>query len=269
MLSLQSDLKELLEELKLKIDASVVTIALSSELYISTDEDYVLDFWQDYKQLRQPHIEKNNILVPILRKNSLRVLMCVEKVQPKVNDAMLVLTWMLNNIDQLEHAMLSDSEPAASERIDQDLKVLARPCSPGIAMGKVFLLNAHINYNAENSGITDKDAEIIRLSSAVKQVCDEMQTIGGLLVSAIKNAPELFNAYYSMLDRHGIVQEASIIIMEQACSAEFAVQLVIKNYAEKFSKLSDPYLRARAIDLKDLGNRIIDRLNSKQEVKAN
>lgn len=266
MVSEHVDISELLEKLKLKLDASLIAVFLSSERYFTTDEALEPNIWQSNKHLKQPEVINNTIIVPILRKKSLRILLYVKKTKPKIDDAMLILTWMLNNIDELEYSL--SHGVADSQLQDSNLKILAKPCSSGIAMGKIVVLNAVKNLTASAQAIGDIDAEIVRLTIAVKQVCAEMQQIGGILVSAIKDAPvDLFNAYSAMLDRHGIVQDATVIIVELSCSAEYAVQEVIKSYISKFSRLSDPYLRARTIDLKDIGNRILLALSQENKDK--
>ena len=40
-------------------------------------------------------------------------------------------------------------------------------------------------------------------------------------------------------------------------SAQFALAVVIKDYARRFELMSDEYLRERAVDIKDLGRRIL------------
>lgn len=258
MISDVVDLSELLEKLKLQLEANFVTIAISSDIYCSTSEQDGINFWSQFKHVKQPVVDKSLVVVPILRKNSLRIMLFLEKSNASLNDAMYLLTWLINHIDEIEYGLSNSQNVLNEQKVSDDIKIIAKPCSPGIAMGKLVMIDSFSKPVKEQTTIQDVDHEINRLSVAVKTVCSEMQKVGGVLVKAMKNAPaDLFNAYYSMLDRHGIIQEASTIIHEKSCNAEFAVQEVIKSYVLKFNKISDPYIRARAIDLKDIGNRII------------
>lgn len=269
MISEYTSVQDLLDKLKVQLDANVVAVAISSDIYFATDTIDLKKFWSDYKHLKQPLVQDNMLLVPILKKNSLRILLYLEKESPKTDDAMFVLTWMINNISEIEYALNNTRTNIQPEDLTKDIKILAKPCSPGIAMGKIVVLQSFKNQVFSDEKVGDIEAEISRLVEAVKLVCSEMQAIGGLLVSKIKEAPvSLFNAYCSMLDRHGIVQEATEIIVANQCSAEFAVQEVIKSYISKFNQMPDPYLRARTIDLKDIGNRIVHALSSAQEEQA-
>ena len=73
MVSEHVDISELLEKLKLKLDASLIAVFLSSERYFTTDEALEPNIWQSNKHLKQPEVINNTIIVPILRKKSLRI----------------------------------------------------------------------------------------------------------------------------------------------------------------------------------------------------
>lgn len=263
MVSDFNNIEDLLEKLKVEVDAKLVAIAISSTIYSATDNIDINTFWSAYKHLKQPLVEGNMLLVPMLKKNSLRILLYLEKKSPKIEDAMFVLTWMVNNISGIEYLLNNQKKSCNIHHANKDIKILAKPCSPGIAMGKIVVLDSYKNQIYTNDKSADVDHEVSRLVLAVSQVCSEMQAIGGVLATKIKDAPvALFNAYCSMLDRHGLVQEASEIIVKSSCIAEYSVQEVIKSYIVKFNQMSDPYIKARTIDLKDIGIRIIHALSS-------
>lgn len=255
----QVEISEILNKLICQITADSAAILLSQDIFHATYEEFDPKIWQEFQSLKQPKVLAEAIAVPILRKNSVRVLLYVKKQKPSERDAMRALTWLLNNVELIEHAVKFQLLDNVSKNYD-DFRITARPCSPGIAMGRVKLINVLLSYSLSDNLITDVDSEIESLTSATKSVVEEMQAFGSFLANNNLGA-DLLQAYCNMLDRHGILHDATEFIMLNKCSAGYAVQEVIKDYVKQFQRMSDPYLRSRAIDIKDIGFRIIKALS--------
>lgn len=262
----QVEISEILNKLICGLGANSASVMLSQDLYFSTSEDFSTKIWNEYKNIKQPKLLEHSIALPIMRKKSLRVLLFIEKNNPNTNDAMYSLTWMLNHVTMLEQALRSQFPKIKKNVILHDVKIKATPCSPGIAMGRVMPISSFQLLEFAENIIDDVPAEVTRLTSAVKKIVGEMKGLGQVL--AVNNiSSDLFNAYCNMLDRHGLLHEASEYIIKNKCSSEYAVHQVIRTYIKHFQQMSDPYLRARAIDLKDIGARILNALNPSKKNK--
>ena len=264
------ELSDHLEKLMIQLSATNVVFFDSVQKNYAVHEGFDKNIWLEYKNINQPLILTDSVIVPVFRSNCIRAIIYLEKKNPSSNDAMYVLTWLINNIDFLESFVNDASIAELNLTTNQDYKISGVACSPGIAMGKIVVLDQLYVPELRADEVCDYESEVSRLTVAVKAVCDEMQYIEGVLLSNVQNAPvELFDAYCAMLDRHGIVHDASKIMHEQSFGAEHAVQEIIKSYSEKLQHSSDPYMRARAIDIKDIGNRILIALNPGQKHKIN
>lgn len=84
----------------------------------------------------------------------------------------------------------------------------------------------------------------------VKKLGDEMEQ------RLNKEERILFDAYLAMLDDESLGREVQDKIRE-GCSAQFSWSQVILEHVSTFSSMSDPYLRERASDVRDLGSRVL------------
>lgn len=63
-----------------------------------------------------------------------------------------------------------------------------------------------------------------------------------------------------MLEDDDYNESIENIIDSQKVNAEYAVAVTADNFAEMFASMDDPYMQARAADVKDISNRIIANL---------
>ena len=57
-----------------------------------------------------------------------------------------------------------------------------------------------------------------------------------------------------------ILSQIYSIIESQSVNAEYAVAVTADNFVEMFSAMEDAYMQARAADVRDISNRIINNL---------
>lgn len=60
-----------------------------------------------------------------------------------------------------------------------------------------------------------------------------------------------------MLDDDDYNESIRGIITEQSVNAQYAVSVTCENFAQMFTQMSDPYMQARAADVKDISGRLI------------
>ncbi len=141
--------------------------------------------------------------------------------------------------------------------------------SPGIAIGPVVVMYPPADFDS----VPDRPPRNIKkeqskLSAALEAV---RQEIKGLQVRHAANLPKeenaLFDVYLSILDEDALGGEVAGRITAGNW-AQGALKQVITEYARNFELMDDPYLRERAVDIKDLGRRVLARLQEKEPQRS-
>lgn len=137
----------------------------------------------------------------------------------------------------------------------------------GIAIGKIFYYEkeAHV---IKKEQIEDENKEIIRFRQAKEQAVEELQV---LYQKALKEAGEesaaIFEVHAMMLEDEDYIDSVLNLISQEKVNAEYAVDRTGENFSKMFAEMEDEYFKARAIDIKDISERIISCLLNKQANK--
>lgn len=151
--------------------------------------------------------------------------------------------------------------------------------STGVAIGKIFYFSkANIRVGREE--ITDIDAEIERFEEAKRLVKIRLKELQGNVLqvngmqtnaswAATGNVRSLFEAHAMLIDDEQFSGGVVSTIMKDKVNAEYAVDTVGKNLAQKLKVLNDEYISARADDIIDVSGQLIrtlqDELSEKPE----
>jgi len=134
--------------------------------------------------------------------------------------------------------------------------------SPGVAMGKVCI-HADIFSHVPVLPIGDHQIgdEIRRVQKAVedieKAIRNDQETIRNKI--GPKEA-EIFSAHLSIIEDSHFLAEIFERIATEKIQAEAAVLFQIRKYEEVFSKIGNPYLKDRILDIRDIGTRLLESL---------
>ena len=137
--------------------------------------------------------------------------------------------------------------------------------SPGIAVGPAHLSEAGMPAVPEYAiRKSDVGAENDRLKTAVersgrqlRRLRDRARSVHGASGEDLGN---LLDAYLQMLTGSRLVRGVERRIAELRINAEAAVQAEISDIAHSFEDLPDPYMAARADDVREAGARLIRNL---------
>jgi phosphotransferase system enzyme I (PtsP) len=139
------------------------------------------------------------------------------------------------------------------------------PGAPGIAIGDVVAIIRHADLDSVVSQRINDDEiaqEETLLANALQSVREDIQRAGEKLADQLRPEEQaLFDVYLNMLDDQAIGAEVRALIQTGEW-AQGALTQVIRQYEEHFSLMDDPYLRERATDIRDLGIRILEYLQS-------
>lgn len=133
--------------------------------------------------------------------------------------------------------------------------------SKGYAIGTAFVIKG-LEHRFAKSTSGDPAEETSRLKSAVELSKKQVHDIAGKAKKSLdkKNA-EIVESQINFLDDPAFTGEAFSQIKEKAVSAEAAVSSVTDSLYDSFSQLDDDYIKERAADIKDVGERIIRNLS--------
>src|SRR5438067_4322511 len=137
--------------------------------------------------------------------------------------------------------------------------------SPGIAFGSVHVvrddLDEVVRYQIAPSQVTD---EIGRFEAGLIQTRMQILEMQQRIAESIgaKDAA-IFDAHLLVVEDRTLIDEVLRKLKTDLCNVEWAFQEVATRYAETLSKIDDPYLRERALDIQDVTKRVIRNLQGK------
>ncbi len=142
-------------------------------------------------------------------------------------------------------------------------KINGKSIFNGIAVGKILFYSKDAGQ-VKRVKITDTRAEMERYNRAKEKAVDELNAI---YAKAVKEVGELnaqvFEVHAMMLEDDTFHDSIQNIIENQHVNAEYAVATTGDNLSAMFAEMEDEYFRARAIDVKDIAERVISILLGK------
>jgi len=130
--------------------------------------------------------------------------------------------------------------------------------SSGVAIGEMVVIQPKIRLQTISlKRHKNLSVELTRFEQAVHETRLEFDNMTAKLSNVISDSSlDIFEMYKQLLDNANIGHEVQGKIND-GWNAESALKLVIDSYIVQFEALDDPYLRERASDIRDLGNRIL------------
>ncbi|WP_179032862.1 phosphoenolpyruvate--protein phosphotransferase [Paenibacillus kribbensis] len=138
----------------------------------------------------------------------------------------------------------------------------------GVAIGKAFVLPSwEWDLPEQKMDAVDLAKEFERLYEGIRTSKSEIQFIKDEFREMV--GPEessIFDAHLAILEDPEFMNEIRGIIERQYKAAEVAVKEAIDHFVTMFDLLDDEYMKERAIDIKDVGNRLLKHLLGAPEV---
>jgi phosphoenolpyruvate-protein phosphotransferase len=127
------------------------------------------------------------------------------------------------------------------------------PAAPGLAIGAALTIRPLPPVDLSEQRTADASAETIRLTQAIEQALTLLER---LQMATHGPLAEILAAQREMLDDPELKQGA-LDLIASGSSAEAAISRIAASYAEQLARLPDPYLAARAEDVREAGRRIV------------
>lgn len=131
------------------------------------------------------------------------------------------------------------------------------PASPGIAIGSVWVY-APTAVAVASHTIANPLEEIKRFHDALKTAESQLQALEKHTLETIGyEEAAIFEAHQLFLQDPDLIESIEMMVEGEQLNAEAAVSQAIEQYAEALLAVEDEYFQARAVDVRDVGQRII------------
>jgi phosphotransferase system enzyme I (PtsI) len=153
----------------------------------------------------------------------------------------------------------------SGDKTREEIRFHGAGVSPGIAQGAIHVVRDDLDdvarYRIEPAQIAN---EIGRFETALIQTRTQILEMQQKIAESIgaKDAG-IFDAHLLVVEDRTLIDEVLRKLEADLCNVEWVFQEVATNYAETLSKIDDPYLRERALDIEDVTRRVIRNLQGK------
>ncbi len=140
--------------------------------------------------------------------------------------------------------------------------------SPGIALGKVFLLKEE-KYSIPRYTIQAKDvkAEITRFSGAIGNAIEEIRRLQEKSATEMgEQEKQLLDSHITMLSDAEFTGDIVKKVHDSKMNVEWILLQVIEELTKKINESSDEYIRARSLDIHDVSRRVMRHLLLRERV---
>jgi phosphotransferase system enzyme I (PtsI) len=158
----------------------------------------------------------------------------------------------------------------SGDKEEQEVRFHGAGVSPGIARGVVHIVRDDpdevAKFRIEPSQI---GSEIGRFEAALIQTRMQILEVQQRIAESIgaKDAA-IFDAHLLVVEDRTLIDEVLRKLESDLCNVEWIFQEVATNYSETLSKIDDPYLRQRALDIEDVTKRVVRNLQGKAPKRA-
>src|SRR6202030_1273765 len=153
----------------------------------------------------------------------------------------------------------------SGDKTREEIRFQGAGVSPGIAQGAIHVVRDDFDdvarYRIEAAQIAN---EIGRFETALIQTRTQILEMQQKIAESIgaKDAG-IFDAHLLVVEDRTLIDEVLRKLDKERCNVEWVFQEVATSYADTLSKIDDPYLRERALDIQDVTKRVIRNLMGK------
>ena len=167
----------------------------------------------------------------------------------------------------LGHAMQGLKDGTVKK--NNSLQLQGSGASPGISINKAHVLQAHIIFSDVQIEKSEKPDYEMKLFNRAAQTCaDEFSKVASTLKDQVsKDAFVLFDVYGHLLKDKALLSAIETQIIDHHLTAKSAIKCVAESYIKQFESMDDPYLKERAVEVRDVGQRLLYHLTKRDDEK--
>ena len=141
------------------------------------------------------------------------------------------------------------------------IKIQGKSVFGGVAIGPIGILRKKDKKVIRNH-VEQVEEEIKRYEDASKEAESQLQKLYDKALNEVGEADaDIFHVHQLMLSDMDYVESITNMIRMQNVNAEYAIAMTSDNFSTLFETMDDDYMRARAADVKDVSNRLIQILS--------
>ncbi len=212
--------------------------------------------------------------VPIIHQRNVLGVLVVQQAERRrfdESDEAFLVTMSAQLAGVIAHAQVTGSvleEVVPGAAVPATIKGIAG--APGIAIGTVVVISPGADlYSVPRRIVKQRRAEMHAFKEALEHVRTDIRSVAANLSDQL-NAEDhaLFDVYLSILDDSTIGAEVASLI-KAGNWAQGALSQVMIQHIRHFERMEHSYLRERAVDVKDLGTRVLTYLQAEdREVRV-
>lgn len=143
------------------------------------------------------------------------------------------------------------------------LKLSGKSVYKGIVMGPVVVFK-NSDHQVKRKKIENAELEIERVETALEAAKEQLQKLYDKAVKEVGEASAaIFEVHQMMLEDEDYLDSIHNSIRTEMINAEYAVAVTGDNFSAMFANMDDDYMKARAADIKDISNRLVQNLEGK------
>ncbi|MBE0367351.1 phosphoenolpyruvate--protein phosphotransferase [Pseudoalteromonas aurantia] len=206
--------------------------------------------------------------VPVVHQRKVLGVIVVQQKIARVfshDEESFLITLSAQLASQLAHAEIQSS--LAQDAFSHQTSVLKGvPSMPGIAIGEAFVLLPKLDFTSvESQKVNNVEQQRALFLQAVTATRQEFKVLANTLSDSIpKEALAVFEVYQQLLDAQSLGLQVEQQLVDGWC-AKSALKHVIDSLVSQFNAMQDPYIKERAIDVKDIGLRVLHHLMATEQ----
>ena len=131
--------------------------------------------------------------------------------------------------------------------------------SKGIGLGKVFIKEELPEVKKEEIKNTEKEIEYLK--ACIDSVSKDIETLYKEKLKTLgEEDAQIFKAHEMIINDPELFDKIEDLIRNKKYSSTYAVTVVIEKYVTMFEQMANEYFRERALDMKDVGKRLVAKL---------
>lgn len=134
--------------------------------------------------------------------------------------------------------------------------------SKGIGIGHTKVLK-HEEVKLTDFKVEDKENELSYFKKCLNNVIEDTREV---LEKLSGTEADIMNAYLMILQDPTLTEETERLIQEDGYNAGYAAKVGFETVEEVFKNMDDEYMSARASDIEDMKNKVINKIINKAEL---
>jgi len=207
--------------------------------------------------------------VPIIHQRAVMGVLVVQQAESRrfdESDEAFLVTLSAQLAGVIAHAQVTGALTAHASSGETPTKVSGVPGAPGVGIGTAVVLTPGADLFAVAPRIAqDRRKEVRAFREALGSVRNDIQMVADNLGAELN--PEdhaLFDVYINILDDSTIGAEV-VSLIKGGQWAQGALSQVMVEHIRHFERMEHSYLRERAVDVKDLGTRVLAYLQAESQ----